>query len=59
MVAGDRHIKIFRNIPGYRASIETARSKLSQRQTSATKERLEKTIINYEKILKDFGELSS
>ncbi|KAJ8679511.1 hypothetical protein QAD02_015298 [Eretmocerus hayati] len=56
LVAGDRHIKIFRNIPGYRASIETARKKLSQRQTSATKERLEKTIVDCEKFLKDMGE---
>ena len=56
LVAGDRHIKIFRNIPGYRASIETARKKLSQKQTSATKERLEKTIADCEKFLKEIGE---
>lgn len=56
VVAGDRHIKIFRNIPGYRASIETSRKKLAQRQTSATKERLEKTIADCEKFLKDMGE---
>ncbi|XP_058795675.1 transducin beta-like protein 2 isoform X5 [Phymastichus coffea] len=56
LVAGDRHIKIFRNIPGYRASIESSRKKLSQKQSSATKERLEKTIADCQKFLKDIGE---
>ncbi|KAG7207439.1 hypothetical protein KM043_009082 [Ampulex compressa] len=56
LVAGDKHIKIFRNITGYRAAIESARRKLQQRLTSATKERLEKLIADNTSLLKGLGE---
>lgn len=56
LVAVDRQIRIFRNITGYRTAIESARRKLEQRQTSATKERLEKIIVDSTKFLESMGE---
>lgn len=56
LVAGDRHIKVFSNITGYRVAIESAKRKLTQRQTSATKERLEKLVEDNRKFLKTMGE---
>ncbi|KZC05484.1 Transducin beta-like protein 2, partial [Dufourea novaeangliae] len=56
LVAGDKHIKIFRNVTGYRTAIESAKLKLTQKQTSATKERLEKLIIDSRKFLQSMGE---
>lgn len=56
LVAGDRHIKVFRNVTGYRVAIESAKRKLAQRQTSATKERLEKLIEDNRKFLQAMGE---
>lgn len=56
LVAGDRHIKVFRNVAGYRVAIESARRKLTQKQTSATKERLEKLIQNNRKFLQAMEE---
>lgn len=56
LVAGDRHIKVFRNVTGYRVAIESAKRKLMQKQTSATKERLEKLIEDNRKFLQIMGE---
>ncbi|XP_076243383.1 transducin beta-like protein 2 isoform X2 [Calliopsis andreniformis] len=56
LVAGDKHIKVFRNITGYRVAIESAKRKLTQKQTSATKERLEKLIVDNRKFLQAMGE---
>ncbi|XP_015605393.1 transducin beta-like protein 2 [Cephus cinctus] len=56
LVAGDKHIKIFRNVTGYRTSIQSAKLKLQHRQTSATKERLEKNIMDCESFLRGMDE---
>lgn len=56
LAAGDKHIKIFRNITGYRVAIDSAKRKLAQRQTSATKERLEKLIVDNRNFLEKMGE---
>lgn len=56
LVAGDKHVKVFHNVTGYRVAIESARRKLAQRQTSATKERLEKLIEDNKKFLQAMGE---
>ncbi|KMQ94257.1 mrna-capping enzyme [Lasius niger] len=56
LVAGDKHIKIFRNVTGYRTTIESAKRKLEQRQTQATKERLEKMIRDNKELLEKMGE---
>ncbi|XP_076635172.1 transducin beta-like protein 2 [Colletes latitarsis] len=59
LVAGDKHIKVFHNITGYRVAIESAKRKLTQKQTSATKERLEKLIVDNRKFLEAMGETHS
>ncbi|EFN73424.1 Transducin beta-like 2 protein [Camponotus floridanus] len=56
LVAGDKHIKIFRNVTGYRTAIESAKRTLKQRQTQATKERLEKMIRDNKELLEKMGE---
>ncbi|XP_070154095.1 transducin beta-like protein 2 isoform X2 [Polyergus mexicanus] len=56
LVAGDKHIKIFRNVTGYRTAIESAKRKLEQRQTQATKERLEKMIRDNKELLEKMEE---
>lgn len=56
LIAGDKQIKIFRNIPGYRATIKSSKKKLEQRQTSATRERLETTIADCKSFLEKMGE---
>ncbi|XP_076647720.1 transducin beta-like protein 2 isoform X4 [Halictus rubicundus] len=56
LVAGDKHIKVFRNVTGYRAAVESAKRKLAQKQTSATKERLEKLIVDNRKFLETMQE---
>ncbi|XP_076169401.1 transducin beta-like protein 2 isoform X3 [Ptiloglossa arizonensis] len=56
LVAGDKHIKVFHNVTGYRVAIESAKRKLTQNQTSATKKRLEKLIIDNTKFLQTIGE---
>ncbi|KAG5891305.1 hypothetical protein JTB14_002866 [Gonioctena quinquepunctata] len=44
LVAGDKQVRIFHNVTGYRCNIETAKEKLKEHQTSATKERLQNLI---------------
>lgn len=56
LVSGDKHIKIFRNVTGYRTAIESAKRKLELRQTQATKERLEKIIYDNTELLTKMGE---
>ncbi|XP_012282453.1 transducin beta-like protein 2 isoform X3 [Orussus abietinus] len=59
LVAGDKHVKILHNVPGYRATIESAKKKLKQKQTSATKERLLKSIADCENFLTSLQESHS
>ncbi|XP_076670793.1 RNA guanylyltransferase and 5'-phosphatase mRNA capping enzyme [Andrena cerasifolii] len=56
LVSGYKHIKVFRNVTGYRVAIESAKRKLTQKQTSATKERLEKLIVDNREFLQAMGE---
>ncbi|KAF7990387.1 hypothetical protein HCN44_000192 [Aphidius gifuensis] len=56
LAAVDKQIKIFRNIPAYRAAIESSKLKLKQKQSSATQERIEKIIIENTQFLKSMGE---
>jgi hypothetical protein len=51
LTTGDRFVRVFHNVTGYRCSVETARDKLKQSQTSATKERLLKMIEDCEAFL--------
>lgn len=56
LVSGDKHIKIFHNVTGYRETIVYAKCKLKQTPTFATKQRLEDVIANARKFLKEMGE---
>ncbi|XP_014479620.1 PREDICTED: mRNA-capping enzyme [Dinoponera quadriceps] len=56
LVSGDKHIKIFRNVTGYRTAIESAKRKLELRQTQATRERLQKIIHDNTEFLTKMGE---
>jgi WD40 repeat protein len=51
LTTGDRFVRVFHNVTGYRCSVETAKDKLKQSQTSATKERLLKMIEDCEAFL--------
>ncbi|XP_050508502.1 transducin beta-like protein 2 isoform X2 [Diabrotica virgifera virgifera] len=44
LTAGDKQIRVFHNVTGYKCGIVTAKEKLKEHVTSATKERLEKLI---------------
>lgn len=44
LTSGERHIRVFHNVTGYKCAIASAKEKLKQNQTSATKERLENLI---------------
>lgn len=52
-VSGDRQVRIFENITGYKVGIENAQKKLkNQIMATATRERLELQIEEYEGIIK-------
>lgn len=51
--AGPRTVHIFHNVTGYKTNIHIAKEKLKEKQTSATKERLEKQIEDCEHFLKN------
>ncbi|XP_008196781.2 transducin beta-like protein 2 isoform X4 [Tribolium castaneum] len=52
LTTGDKYIRVFHNVTGYRCTIQTSKEKLKSNQTSATKERLEKIITECETFLK-------
>lgn len=52
LTSGDKQIRVFNNVTGYRCGIETAKIKLKEHQTSATKERLQNLITENEAFLK-------
>lgn len=51
ITSGDKQIRVFHNVTGYRCSIETAKIKLKEHQTSATKERLQNLITDSQSFL--------
>lgn len=52
--AGDKVIRVFHNVTGYKCAIQSAKEKLKQNQTSATKERLLQMIKDNEAFLNSF-----
>lgn len=55
LTTGDRHVRVYHNITGYKVEIAVARSKLnSSNQSAATRERLEKLIAENEQFLAKF-----
>lgn len=55
-LAGDKQVRVFHNITGYKVDNEVAKSMLKQNQTNATKERLNSQIANYEEFIKNHAE---
>jgi len=56
-VAGDRQVRVFHNITGYKVGIEVAKEKLKDKKTTAaTRERLENQIEEYEGVLAQIDE---
>lgn len=52
-VAGDRQVRIFTNITGYKVGVVVAKEKLKDKKnSSATQDRLESQIEEYEAIIK-------
>ncbi|CAG9561987.1 unnamed protein product [Danaus chrysippus] len=54
-VCGDRAIRILHNVCGYYTTINSCRRLLTSKQTSATQERLNNTILECKKTLEKFG----
>lgn len=54
-VAGDRQIRVFHNITGYKVGIEVAKEKLKDKKISmATRERLELQVADHESFISQF-----
>lgn len=51
LTSGDKQIRVFHNVTGYRTSIDTAKEKLKENVTSATRERLQKLIKEHQDFL--------
>ncbi|XP_022916891.1 transducin beta-like protein 2 isoform X5 [Onthophagus taurus] len=51
--SGDKQVRVFHNVTGYKQGILTAKEKLKSNQTSATKERLEKLIQDNQRIINE------
>lgn len=55
LTTGDRHVRIYHNVTGYKVENAIAQSKLNaSNQSAATRERLEKLIAENEKFLVKF-----
>ncbi|KAG6443751.1 transducin beta-like protein 2 isoform X2 [Manduca sexta] len=54
-VCGDRVVRIFHNVCGYQTTIDSCNRLLKSKQTSATVERLNKTIQDCKQILSKYG----
>lgn len=55
LTTGDRHVRIYHNITGYKVANAVAKSKLNaSNQSAATRERLEKLIAENEQFLAKF-----
>lgn len=55
LTTGDRHVRVYHNVTGYKVASVVARSKLSaSNQSAATRERLEKLIAENDQFLVKF-----
>lgn len=54
-VAGDRQVRVFHNITGYKVGIASAKEKLKDKKISmATRERLEQQVAEHESFISQF-----
>ncbi len=57
VTSGDRHIRVFHNVPGFKLKLVELRSKLPKASTAGMRERLEQQIAETEETLKRLNEL--
>ena len=55
ITAGDRFVRVFHNIPGYKVTLELAEQKLKQTKTSAMRDRIEAQIDECNEFLNKFN----
>lgn len=58
LTAGDKHVRVLHNVPGYYATIEDAKLKLQGAGTSAMRDRMNAQIKEAKAFLKSLGEES-
>ncbi|XP_069703102.1 transducin beta-like protein 2 isoform X3 [Periplaneta americana] len=56
LTGGEKHVRVFHNVTGYRATIASIQAKMRQPLSSAQKERMEQQIQEAEMFLKSVGE---
>jgi len=56
LTGGEKHVRVFHNVTGYRTSIASIQSKIRQPASSAQKERMEQQIQEAESFLQSIGE---
>jgi hypothetical protein len=57
VTAGDKHIRVFHNVPGFKLRLQDLRTKLPRATTGGMKDRLEQQISETEAALKSLNEL--
>ncbi|KDR15765.1 Transducin beta-like protein 2, partial [Zootermopsis nevadensis] len=58
LTGGEKHVRVFHNVTGYRTTIASIQGKIRQHISSAQKERMEQQIREAESFLKSIGERS-
>jgi len=58
LTAGEKHVRVFHNVTGYRTTIASLQAKIRKPVSSAQKERMEEQIQEAESFLKSIGEAS-
>ena len=53
LTAGDRHIRVFHNVPGHQVRLQDLQGKLKTANTAAMKERLQQQIEELKSVLKN------
>ena len=57
VTSGDKHVRVFHNVPGFKLKLAELRTLLPKATTGGMKERLEGQISETESVLKRLGEL--
>jgi mRNA-capping enzyme len=56
LTGGEKHVRVFHNVTGYRTTIASIQAKIRHHISSAQKERMEQQIQEAESFLKSIGE---
>ena len=57
VTSGDKHIRVFHNVPGFKLRLRDLRAKLPKATTGGMRDRLEQQITETEQILSKVGEV--